>query len=252
MGQSVHRREQARRQRASSPPRRSRRRRARRLHAAVLLAVALRERDPAGSKVNYDPFKDFAPVSNAAILPMVRRDQAGDSPFNSMQDLIAQAKAKPGELSLRHLRASAARRTSPARCSRTLTGTQDDQRAVQGQRPGARRGDGGPRQLHVLSDGRHRRAGRAEASEGARRRHAASRHPDFPGVPTMARAGLPGFEATAPWVGVLAPAGTPRRVVNRLNEEMRKSLAKPETQRAHEGSSARSPSATRRRSSPRS
>jgi tripartite-type tricarboxylate transporter receptor subunit TctC len=45
----------------------------------------------------------------------------------------------------------------------------------------------------------------------------------------MAQAGFPGFEETAPWVGMLAPAGTPRPVVERLSEEMRKSLAKPET-----------------------
>jgi tripartite-type tricarboxylate transporter receptor subunit TctC len=53
--------------------------------------------------------------------------------------------------------------------------------------------------------------------------------PDFPGVPTMSDAGLNGFEATAPWVGLLAPAGTPAPVVSKLSEEMRKSLARPET-----------------------
>jgi len=45
----------------------------------------------------------------------------------------------------------------------------------------------------------------------------------------MAEAGLPGFEATAPWVGMLAPARTPAPIVGRLSEEMRKSLARPET-----------------------
>jgi tripartite-type tricarboxylate transporter receptor subunit TctC len=45
----------------------------------------------------------------------------------------------------------------------------------------------------------------------------------------MAASGFPGFEATAPWVGILAPAGTPAPVVERLSEEMRKSLARPET-----------------------
>jgi tripartite-type tricarboxylate transporter receptor subunit TctC len=57
----------------------------------------------------------------------------------------------------------------------------------------------------------------------------AAPHPDFPGVPTMGEAGLSGFEATAPWVGMLAPAGTPAPIVGRLSEEMRKSLARPET-----------------------
>jgi tripartite-type tricarboxylate transporter receptor subunit TctC len=45
----------------------------------------------------------------------------------------------------------------------------------------------------------------------------------------MGEAGLSGFEATAPWVGMLAPAGTPAPIVGRLSEEMRKSLARPET-----------------------
>lgn len=57
----------------------------------------------------------------------------------------------------------------------------------------------------------------------------AKRHADFPEVPTMAEAGFPGFEETAPWVGLLAPTATPAAIVNRLSEDMRKSLAKPET-----------------------
>jgi tripartite-type tricarboxylate transporter receptor subunit TctC len=55
-------------------------------------------------------------------------------------------------------------------------------------------------------------------------------HADFPAVPTLEQSGLPGFEETAPWVGMLAPAGTPAPVVNRLAEDMRKSLARRETQ----------------------
>jgi tripartite-type tricarboxylate transporter receptor subunit TctC len=58
----------------------------------------------------------------------------------------------------------------------------------------------------------------------------AKRHADFPGSPTLAEAGLPGFEETAPWVGTLAPAGTPTAVVALLAGEMKKSLARPQTQ----------------------
>jgi tripartite-type tricarboxylate transporter receptor subunit TctC len=58
----------------------------------------------------------------------------------------------------------------------------------------------------------------------------AARHPDFPSVPTVAEAGYPALEETAPWVGMLAPAGTPVPIINRLSEAMRSSLAKPETQ----------------------
>ena len=56
----------------------------------------------------------------------------------------------------------------------------------------------------------------------------AKRHPDFPSVPTAAEAGFAGFEQCAPWVGLLVPAGTPGAIVNRLGDEMRKALAKPE------------------------
>ena len=55
------------------------------------------------------------------------------------------------------------------------------------------------------------------------------RHPDYPSAPTMAESGFPGLAETAPWVGMIVPAGTPAAVVNRLSEEMRKSLARPET-----------------------
>jgi tripartite-type tricarboxylate transporter receptor subunit TctC len=57
----------------------------------------------------------------------------------------------------------------------------------------------------------------------------AAPHPDFPGVPTLAQSGMGELEATAPWVGILAPAGTPAPVIGRLSEEIRNSLAKPGT-----------------------
>jgi tripartite-type tricarboxylate transporter receptor subunit TctC len=56
------------------------------------------------------------------------------------------------------------------------------------------------------------------------------RHPDYANAPTVVEAGYPGLTDTAPWVGMIVPAATPPAVVNRLSEEMRKSLARPETQ----------------------
>jgi tripartite-type tricarboxylate transporter receptor subunit TctC len=52
------------------------------------------------------------------------------------------------------------------------------------------------------------------------------RHADYPSAPTMAESGFPGFEETAPWVGMLAPAGTSPAIVNRMSDEIRKSIAK--------------------------
>jgi tripartite-type tricarboxylate transporter receptor subunit TctC len=51
--------------------------------------------------------------------------------------------------------------------------------------------------------------------------------PQFPGVPTVSSSGLPGFEFNS-WFTVMAPAGTPKEIVARLNAEIRKALADPE------------------------
>jgi tripartite-type tricarboxylate transporter receptor subunit TctC len=178
------------------------------------------------SKVSYDPFKDFAPVSNAANLPMVIVT-APQMPFNSMQELIAEAKAKPESISYG---------TSGHAGSSHLAG------AMLENATGAKmlnvpfKGNG-PALAEVMA-GRvsfmfYPAVGIAEQVQAKRLKVLAvgtpGPHPDFPGVPTLASAGLRELEATAPWVGVLAPAGTPAPVVNRLSEEMRKSLAKPET-----------------------
>jgi tripartite-type tricarboxylate transporter receptor subunit TctC len=52
--------------------------------------------------------------------------------------------------------------------------------------------------------------------------------PEFPGVPTMDESGYADFEQTAPWVGLLAPAGTPEAIVNKLNMAMNVALKQPE------------------------
>jgi len=55
-------------------------------------------------------------------------------------------------------------------------------------------------------------------------------HPDYPGVPTMAQSGFPGFEDYVGPVGFLAPAGTPQPVLDKLSTAIRASLSKPATQ----------------------
>jgi tripartite-type tricarboxylate transporter receptor subunit TctC len=57
----------------------------------------------------------------------------------------------------------------------------------------------------------------------------AARRPDYPGVPTMAEAGFPGFEEYTQGLGLVAPTGTPAAAVSRLNAAMRASLDRPET-----------------------
>src|SRR5439155_9061240 len=61
------------------------------------------------------------------------------------------------------------------------------------------------------------------------------RHPDYPAVLTMAESGFPGFEQYTQGLGVVAPAGTPAPVVDKLNAAVRASLAKPETKEKLKG-----------------
>ena len=55
------------------------------------------------------------------------------------------------------------------------------------------------------------------------------RHPDYPNAPTMAESGFPGFEEYTQGLGIVAPAGTPAAIVDKLNEVIRAALKKPET-----------------------
>jgi tripartite-type tricarboxylate transporter receptor subunit TctC len=180
-----------------------------------------------GSKVQYDPFKDFAPVSNAAALPQVVV-AAPQQPFSSIDELIALAKAKPDELSYATSGHAGSTHLAGAMLE-NATGTKMINVPFKGN---------GPALAEVMA-GRvtfmfYPAVGIAElvAQKRLKVLAVATAQPwgDFPGVPTMEQKGLHGFEATAPWVGLLAPAGTPPAIVNRVSGEMRKSLAKPETQ----------------------
>jgi tripartite-type tricarboxylate transporter receptor subunit TctC len=178
------------------------------------------------SKVAYDPFKDFAPISNAANLPMVIVTSP-QSPFSTMPEMLAMAKAKKGELSYGTSGHAGSSHLAGAMLE-SATGTQMINVPFKGN---------GPALLEVMS-GRvsfmfYPAVGIAEQVAAKRLKvlaiGTANPHPDFPGVPTLTSMGMKELESTAPWVGLLAPAGTPATIVNRLAEEMRKSLAKPET-----------------------
>jgi len=177
-------------------------------------------------KVKYDPFKDFAPISNAALLPMVVVTSP-ETGLNSMQDLIARAKARSGELSYGTSGHAGSTHLAGAMLE-NMSGTKMINVPFKGN---------GPALAEVMA-GRvtfmfYPIIGIADQVAGRKLKVLSvgtiARHPDFPSVPTMAEAGFSGLEETAPWVGMLAPAGTPAPVVNRLSEDMRKSLARPET-----------------------
>ena len=179
------------------------------------------------NKVKYDPFRDFAPISNAALLPMVVVTSP-ETRLNSMQDLVALAKAKNGEVSYGTSGHAGSTHLAGAMLE-NFTKTKMINVPFKGNAPA----------LAEVMSGRvtymfYPIIGIADLVAAKKLKVLAvgttARHPDFPGVPTMAEMGFSGFEATAPWVGMLAPAGTPPAIVNKLGVEMRKSLARPETQ----------------------
>lgn len=180
-------------------------------------------------RAKYDPFKDFAPISNAAVLPMVvvTGTTGQSAKITSLKDLLAMAKAKPGAVTYGAPGHGGSGHLAGALLE-NLSGAKMTTIPFKGN---------GPALVDVISGqvtfmfypilgiAEHVNSKRLRAlAVGTARRHA-----DFPEVPTMGEAGFPGFEETAPWVGLLAPAGVPATIINRMSEEMRKSLAKPDT-----------------------
>ncbi|HEX2826970.1 MAG TPA: tripartite tricarboxylate transporter substrate binding protein [Burkholderiales bacterium] len=179
----------------------------------------------APDKIKYDPFRDFAAVSNAATLPMVVVTRPS-TPVNSIGELIALAKRHPGEVTY----GSAGHGGSAH-----LAGAMLEAMGKVKMTHVSFRGNA-PALVDVMSGQVtfmvYPIIGIAEFVNAKKLKVLAvgttRRHPDFPNVPTAAEAGYAGFERCAPWVGTLVPAHTPRAIVNRLSEEQRKALAKPE------------------------
>jgi len=171
----------------------------------------------------FDGRRDFAPVARIGFAPLVIVVPAA-SPAKSLKDLIAQAKAEPGKLTY----ASAGNGSSGHLAGELLkSSAKIDVLHVpyKGGAPaitdllGERISFMPINPVEVIA---HIRSGRLRAlAVGSDKRV-----PLLPDVPTVAEAGLPGFDATV-WWGLVAPAGTPRDVVAKLNAETNKALADP-------------------------
>ena len=166
------------------------------------------------SKLSYDPLKDFAPVTRTALLPnmIVAHPSV---PARNVRELIALARRSPGQLTYASsgsaLYLSGALFASMARIEMLHVPYKGGGQAM----PALLGGEVALAFATVVSSLPHVKAGklRALAVTSARRTPAA------PEYPTAAESGLPGYEAVA-WYGVLAPAGTPREIVGRLNTEI--------------------------------
>lgn len=178
-----------------------------------------------GEQAGFNPKTDFAPISNAATLPLVAVS-AHDSPIKSMPELLKKARSKAEAASF-----ASSGSGGSGHLAGELLATLARAKMLHVPYKG-----NGPALLEVMA-GRvdymfYPVIGIAENVSAKRLQilavGTAKRLPQFPDAPTMAEIGFPGFEETAPWVGLLAPAKTPPAVVSRLNEAMLKALAKPE------------------------
>ena len=177
-------------------------------------------------KIKYDPFKDFAPVSNAASLPMVVVTRPS-TPVNSLRELIALAKRRPGEVTYGSAGHGGSAHLAGAMLE-TMGKVKMTHVSFRGNAPAlidVMSGQVTFMVYPIIGIAEYVNAGKLKVLAVG----TATRHPDFPSVPTSAEAGFAGFEQCAPWVGMLVPAGTPPAIVNRLSEEHRKALARPET-----------------------
>jgi tripartite-type tricarboxylate transporter receptor subunit TctC len=175
------------------------------------------------TRLNYDPEKDFVPVTNVVSGPQVLVVPAG-SPYRTVKDLVDAARANPGKLTFGH--AGIGTQTHLA-AENFLYQAKADAVSVpyKGEAPALAGLVGGEISFALtnlaaaiphLQGGRLRALGVTSKAEA----------PQLPGVPPVA-ATLPGFE-NAGWFGIVAPAGTPKEIVQKVYEDTRKTLESTE------------------------
>ena len=175
-------------------------------------------------KLPYDPDAAFAPISLVAELPLAMMVNPA-VPAKTAKEFIALAKGRPGQLSYSSSGAGGAPHLA-AEMFKEATGTFILHVPYRGGGPAIADLLAGHVQLSfmtVLEASGHIKAGklRALAVTGARR------VPAVPEVPTLAEAVLPGFDSIS-WIGLFAPAGTPKDIVDKISADVRELLASDE------------------------
>ena len=175
------------------------------------------------SKLPYDPVKDFELIGNMVLTPQVIV-VGSQQPYKTLAELVAAAKEKPGDIayaslgngSTSHLTMEAFQAAAGVKLNHIpFKGTGDAQSQLIGG------------QIPLMSDTisgvlAQVKAGKLRALGVA----IPLRSPYLPDVPTVSEQGWRGFESVG-WIGLAAPANTPKPVVERLNAEIRKMMSDP-------------------------
>ncbi|MGC1570604.1 MAG: tripartite tricarboxylate transporter substrate binding protein [Pseudolabrys sp.] len=167
-------------------------------------------------KIPYDPLRDFAPV--VALVSATQALVANPSlPVKTVKDLVALAKAKPGQLTFGSFGNGSTGHLN-MEVLQAMTGARFNHIPYNGAGPAMNDVIGGhidfmlaalsivkgnvqAGKLHMIGVGSNHRSG------------------DFPDVPTLSESGAPGFEAKS-WFGLVAPAGTPPDVIKKINQDV--------------------------------
>jgi tripartite-type tricarboxylate transporter receptor subunit TctC len=202
-------------------------------YTLLLISVAYAF-NPSIYKLPYDPATAFTPVAMLGSGPVVIA-VTPKLPVNSLKELIALARAKPGELnyatagvgSFQHL---------ASELFKLQAGVDIVHIPFKG---------GGPAMIDVIAGNTQIAIGSLiqmlPQIQGGKLKAlgvgSASRIPALPDLPTISEAGVPGYEVTN-WWGIVAPAGTPRPIIDRLNKELTAVVASPETKKRFESEGA--------------
>jgi len=177
---------------------------------------------PLIQKVSYNPIGDFSPITLAAVTPLLLVVHPS-LPVKSIKELIAWAKAKPGELNYASGISGSATHL-PAELFKAMAGVNIVRVAYKGGAPAISALIGGEVQVMFATAsgaGPHVNSGRLRALAVTSAQPSAL----FPGLPTVAASGLPGYDA-ASIMCIFAPAKTPAALVGRLNRDIVRVLNK--------------------------
>lgn len=176
------------------------------------------------STLPFDPIKDFAPISTLVTTQLVLVLHPS-VPANNLKEFIALAKAKPNELNFAAVGTGSSTHLA-GEMFKSVAGVKMQHVPYKGTAPALTDLIGGQIQLNFdtpITSLPHIRAGKLKAIAVTGKTRLAS----MPDVPTFAEAGLPEYDFQL-WFGVLAPAATPKDIVNKLAAEIARILALPE------------------------
>jgi tripartite-type tricarboxylate transporter receptor subunit TctC len=182
-------------------------------------------------KLSYDPLKDLVPLSLAAWGPYIVY-ASGSLPVNSIAELIAYLKARPGKLNFASVGVGSGTHLAAVlfMLAAGVEMTHVPYKGIQQVAPDLVSGE-----VHLTFNAY---GPLAQFVQGGRVKMLATtaprRIPSLPDLPTIAESGLPGFEA-AGWYGFFTTAGTPRAVLEKLNAEIVRAVSSPDLNAKIEG-----------------